>query len=52
MNGLTQPKVMLSPGAFGQADDSMAFMNYYHLLRYKTNPKLQNIFNTAVYWHW
>lgn len=52
INGLTQPKAMLSPGAFGQGDDDMAFMNYYHLLRYESDPKLRNIFNYAVYWHW
>lgn len=52
MNGLSQPKAMLSPGAFGQGDDDMAFMNYYHLLRYETDPRLQNIFRYAVYWHW
>ena len=52
MNGLTQPKAMLSPGAFGQGDDDMAFMNYYHLLRYETDPALQDMFQYAVYWHW
>ncbi len=52
MNGLTQPKAMLSPGAFGQGDDDMAFMNYYHLLRYESDPSLQNMFNYAVFWHW
>jgi hypothetical protein len=52
MNGLTQPKAMLSPGAFGQGDDSMAFMNYYHLLRYETDPALLDMFSYAVYWHW
>lgn len=52
MNGLTQPKAMLSPGAFGQGDDDMAFLNYYHLLRYETDPALQDMFNYAVYWHW
>jgi hypothetical protein len=52
MNGMTQPKAMLSPGAFGQGDDDMAFINYYHLLRYETDPALQDMFNNAVYWHW
>ncbi|MCF6286201.1 MAG: hypothetical protein L3K26_13565 [Candidatus Hydrogenedentes bacterium] len=52
MNGMTQPKAMLSPGAFGQGDDDMAFMNYYHLLRYETDPALQDMFNNAVFWHW
>ena len=52
MNGMTQPKVMLSPGAHGQGDDDMAFLNYYHLLRYETDPALQDMFNNAAYWHW
>jgi hypothetical protein len=52
MNGMTQPKVMLSPGAHSQGDDDMAFLNYYHLLRYETDPALQDMFNNAVYWHW
>ncbi|MCP4638780.1 MAG: hypothetical protein GY851_00030 [bacterium] len=52
MNGMTQPKVMLSPGAFGQGDDDMAFINYYNLLRYEADPALQDMFNYAVYWHW
>jgi hypothetical protein len=52
MNGMTQPKVLLTPGAMGQGDDNMAFMNYYHLMRYETDPHLQGMFNNAIYWHW
>ncbi|MCC6795067.1 MAG: hypothetical protein IT366_08105 [Candidatus Hydrogenedentes bacterium] len=52
MNVMTQPKVVLAPGAFGQADDNMAFMNYYHLIRYETDPKLLNMFHNALYYHW
>jgi hypothetical protein len=52
MNGMTQPKVESGPGSFGQADDNMAFMNYYHLIRYETDPKLLNMFHNAIYYHW
>ncbi|NUM55814.1 MAG: hypothetical protein HUU46_19410 [Candidatus Hydrogenedentes bacterium] len=52
MNLMTQPKVVLAPGAFGQADDNMAFMNYYHLVRYESDPKLLNMFQNAMYYHW
>ncbi len=52
MNVMSQPKAVLAPGAFGQADDNMAFMNYYHLIRYETDPKLLNMFQNALYYHW
>jgi hypothetical protein len=52
MNLMTQPKVQLGPGSFGQADDNMAFMNYYHLIRYETDPKLLNMYYNAIYYHW
>jgi len=52
MNTMSQPKVVLAPGAFGQADDNMAFMNYYHLVRYETDPGLLNMFQNAMYYHW
>lgn len=53
MNGMTQPKCLPGPGAAGhQPDDNMAFMNYYHLIRYETDPKLLSMFYHAIYWHW
>lgn len=52
MNLMTQPKAVLAPGAFGQADDNMAFMNYYHLVRYEMDPALLNMFQNAMYYHW
>jgi len=52
MNGMTQPKVQLGPGSFGQADDNMAFMNYYHLIRYETDPILLSMYHNAIYYHW
>lgn len=52
MNLMSQPKAVLAPGAIGQADDNMAFMNYYHLVRYETDPKLLNMFQSAALYHW
>lgn len=52
MNGMTQPREIFGPGTLGQGDDKMAFMNYYHLLRYETDPKLLSMFYHAIYRHW
>jgi len=52
MNGMTQPREIAGPGTFGQGDDKMAFMNYYHLLRYETDPKLLSMYYHAIRRHW
>ena len=52
MNGMTQPKDSAGPGTFGQPDDCMAFMNYYHLIRYETDPKLLSMYYFAIHRHW
>lgn len=52
MNGMTQPRDFMGPGTFGQPDDNMAFMNYYHLIRYETDPKLLSMFYFAIQRHW
>ncbi len=52
MNGMTQPKDIAGPGTFGQPDDVMAFMNYYHLIRYETDPKLLSMYYHAIRRHW
>ncbi|MBI5093532.1 MAG: hypothetical protein HZB26_13955 [Candidatus Hydrogenedentes bacterium] len=52
MNGMTQPKDISGPGTFGQPDDNMAFMNYYHLIRYETDPKLLSMYYHAIQRHW
>jgi hypothetical protein len=53
MNGMTQPKCISGPGFKGhQPDDNMAFMNYYHLIRYETDPKLLSMFYHAIWSHW
>ena len=52
MNGMTQPKDIRGPGSSGHGDDKMAFMNYYHLLRYETDPKLLSMYYHAIRRHW
>ncbi|GMW02402.1 MAG: hypothetical protein AMXMBFR84_35380 [Candidatus Hydrogenedentota bacterium] len=52
MNGMTQPKDIAGPGTFGQPDDNMAFVNYYHLIRYETEPKLLSMYYRAINRHW
>jgi hypothetical protein len=52
MNGMTQPREIAGAGTKGQGDDKMAFMNYYHLLRYESDPKLLSMFYHAINWHW
>jgi hypothetical protein len=53
MNGMTQPTSIAGPGMVGhQPDDNMAFMNYYHLIRYEHDPKLLNMYHHAIRLHW
>jgi hypothetical protein len=52
MNGMTQPRDIAGAGSEGQGDDKMAFMNYYHLLRYETDPKLLSMYYHAIHRHW
>jgi hypothetical protein len=53
MNGMTQPKSLSGPNSPGhQPDDNMAFMNYYHLIRYETDPKLLSMYQHAIRSHW
>ena len=53
MNGMTQPKALPGPNSHGhQPDDNMAFMNYYHLIRYETDPQLLSMYQHAMRSHW
>jgi hypothetical protein len=49
---LMYPKAQLGAGTANQSDDEMAFMNYYHLLKYETNPrwKAQAALSLRRYW--
>jgi hypothetical protein len=46
------PKLHMGPGTGNQSDDEMAFMSYYHLVRYEKDPKLKMLyaFSLARYW--
>ncbi|MCB9769118.1 MAG: hypothetical protein H6752_13055 [Candidatus Omnitrophica bacterium] len=53
MNGMAQPKSLPGPDSPGhQPDDNMAFMNYYHLIRYETDPTLLSMYYYAIRTHW
>lgn len=53
MNGMTQPKAVSGPDSVGhQPDDNMAFLNYYHLIRYESDPRLLNMYHQAIHHHW
>lgn len=48
------PKADTGPGSGNQSDDEMIFMNYYHLIRYETDPVLRETYALALYkqWQW
>lgn len=52
MNGMVAPKLQAGPGSYVQFDDKMAFMNYYHLIRYETDPKILRMFQNSIYYYW
>ncbi len=52
MNAMTMPKLQAGPGSFVQFDDKMAFLNYYHLIRYEKDPVLLRMFGTSIYYYW
>lgn len=52
INVMTTPKIQFGPGSLGQADDHMAFMNYYSLIRYEDDPELLNIYYNSIFWYW
>ena len=52
MNAATHGKYQSGPGSFGQGDDNKAFLHYYLLLRYETDPKLRQMYYHALHQHW
>jgi hypothetical protein len=52
LNGMVMPKLQFGPGSHVQFDDKMAFMNYYHLIRYETDPELLRMYYTSIYYYW
>jgi hypothetical protein len=46
------PKVQNGQGAGNQSDDEMAFMAYYHLLKYETDARLRGKYLTSIRMYW
>lgn len=46
------PKVSNGFGTGNQSDDEMAFMCYYNLLRYETDPARLRLYQTSLSWYW
>ena len=46
------PKVQTGPGTGNQSDDEMAFMGFYHLLRYEHDPQLRSIWAHSFHRYW
>jgi hypothetical protein len=46
------PKTNAGPGSGNQSDDEMAFMDFYNLIRYETDPKLQMKYALAFSNYW
>ena len=46
------PKLSAGPGSGNQSDDEMAFMSYYNLIKYETDPNLLQLYagSLANYW--
>ncbi len=49
---LRNPKVQSGPGTGNQSDDEMAFMNYYHLLKYERNEALRSVVAHSLRQYW
>jgi len=46
------PKQCDGPGTGNQSDDEMAFMCYYNLLTYETDPELRAKYLRSLRWYW
>ncbi|MBL9164775.1 MAG: hypothetical protein JNL18_18755 [Planctomycetaceae bacterium] len=46
------PKWSLGYGTGNQSDDEMAFMCYYNLLRYETDPAVRKFYEYSLSWYW
>jgi len=46
------PKTNAGPGSGNQSDDEMAFMDFYNLIRYETDPQLRYKYSVAFYHYW
>lgn len=52
LNNLMFPKATLGVGGGNQSDDEMAFMNYYHLLKYEQDPKVKAMVAMSLAGYW
>ena len=46
------PKYTLGVGGGNQSDDEMAFMNYYHLVKYEKDPLVRSIAARSLHAYW
>jgi hypothetical protein len=46
------PKTNAGPGSGNQSDDEMAFMGFYNLIRYETDPVLLRKYTLSFYHYW
>ena len=46
------PKNQIGPASGNQSDDEMAFMNFYNLIRYETDPRLRSMYAFAFHRYW
>ncbi|MBC8215524.1 MAG: hypothetical protein H8E64_03325 [Candidatus Marinimicrobia bacterium] len=49
---MTDQKFNRGVGTGNHSDDEMAFMNYYHLIKYETNPELKSRYAFSMYMNW
>lgn len=49
---LLHPKRTLGVGGGNQSDDEMAFMNYYHLLKYEQDPDVRQAVARSLHEYW
>jgi hypothetical protein len=52
LNNLMFPKASLGVGGGNQSDDEMAFMNYYHLLKYERDPQVKAMVAMSLAGYW
>lgn len=49
---LRNPKVQSGPGTGNQSDDEMAFMNYYHLMKYEEDEAVRSVVAHSLRQYW
>ena len=49
---LMVPKIQRGIGSGNQSDDEMAFMSFYHLVRYTRDPELRRMYLASFHWYW